>query len=372
VEVIVRLFFVALAVGMVIGSNTSLAQAAAPGSSGFSSAPASSGAASGVSSAVSSAPSVSAQKRYTEVGFLSGYYSTVEMRHHLNTYYDQEGYLATREPSMHLRLQLGLQLYGGLVDTYATLGIYKLPESQQVLQRRPELALDIYPVRNMYFTLLQYNLVQLPYKKSDATNSDSIDVANDEEKSSDEVDGTVYTLGLAPTAKWPMALGSSILELKAGIDGWTRLYSQRQYTGNYNDEFDDEDGGRFSLDESAKSSEAAGVKEEPIEDYAMHYQTQYMAGFAFKMGFFPDLSSEVTINHNSRFDPVYTRSEDGGVEYKYGADRYSFYRWRLQYEMSSRVSLINDFYHFHDGFFAGERSGSDRRFRNIARITCRL
>jgi hypothetical protein len=315
-------------------------------------------------------PTMAAQKSASRVD-AGGFYSTIELRHHVNTYYDAEGYLAKREPSLHARLQFGTQLYSGLIDTYATLGVYKLPSTQQVLQRRPELAVDVYPVRNSYFTLLQYNFIQLPFEKPDEIDARRERESSEDEKTTDTVDGTIYTIGFAPTVHWPLALGASTLELKTGLDAWTRLYSRRQYTGDFTDEMAEDDGeDRLGLD--PEGSDPDGAEGEPIEDYAMHYQTQYMAGFAFKPSFVPGLTSELTANHNSRFDPRYTRDEEGAVDYEYSASRYSYYRWRLQYEITPRVALINDFYHFHEGFFEGKRQGDDRRFRNIARITCRL
>ena len=42
----------------------------------------------------------------------------------------------------------------------------KTTQTQQVLQRRPRIQADIYPIKSKYFVLRQYNLVKLPLKQT--------------------------------------------------------------------------------------------------------------------------------------------------------------------------------------------------------------
>jgi hypothetical protein len=170
-------------------------------------------------------------------------------------------------------------------------------------------------------------------------------------------------------AKLPLITGASRLDVKAGLDGWTKLYSRKQYTSTYyqaeNDDTDDEHMTLVGGD--------SGTTGEPIEDTAMHYQGEALGGLSFTPAYLHGFKGEVTAHYLSKFDPVYTREEDGRVDYHYGAERYSFFRLRLHYDLTDRVSLADDFYDFHDGFFASDRRGDlNWRYRNIARLTCRL
>jgi len=310
--------------------------------------------------AQASTPAVSASKKSDPVQLGGKWYSTVELRHHINTYYNEQGGYGHQEPSLHARLQFGAQFYDGIVDAYATLGVFKEPTSQQVLQRRPELDLDYYPWKNDFATILIYNMVQLPVR---AANSG----ATVEDEKDDYSASSVYMMGLAPTLKYPLIKGASRLDLKAGVDGWTRLYSRKQYTTSYSDadKEDEADDGRLGLNAAADGAA-------PIEDYALHYQAQALAGVAFSPEFAHALNVETTAHYHSKFEPRYTREPSGNVDYVYGVERYAYYRIRLHYDLSDRVAVTNDFYHFHEGFFAENRKGIERRYRNILRLSCRL
>lgn len=282
------------------------------------------------------------------------WYATLEFRHHINTYYDPGDYLGGQEPSAHARLQVGTTLYDGYLDAYGTVGVYKIPQTQQVFQRRPQLALDVYPLRHDNFTLLQYNMIQLPFDEahqdpeSDATATDA---------------GTIYTAGFAPSARWSFPAGASRFTLTGGVDGWTKMYSRAQATDDYKT---DENDSRLGL-------EPIGDDEpKEIEDYAQHYFTQALVGIKWDRLLSGDIETSLAASYRSDYEPFY-EVQDGATDYKYKADRYSFYKWRMKIRISERLSFINDFYHFHDGLFAAKRRGEDnRRFRNIARIQCKL
>lgn len=286
------------------------------------------------------------------------WYGSVELRHHINTFYEQEGYLGRQEPSMHARLQLGLQLYNRSLDIYATLGAFKRPKTQQALQRRPEIAADLYLVRNTYFRLLQYNIFQLPFDQRSQDENTSIEVDGSQA-------GSVYIFGLDPQLRAPLLASASKLSVKLGVDAWTKLYSRKQYTTNYSEPESDDIGKGSAL----TASDTKDV--EPIEDTQPHYDVLAYTGLNYDSEYFPNLSTELSVNYNSKFVPQYEVSKDG-VETSYKAERYSFYKMRLRYKINERLALLNDFYHFHGGFFQSERDGEERRFRNIARLSCQL
>lgn len=295
-------------------------------------------------------------------GALGGkWYGSVEVRHHANVYYDESGYYERLDPAVHARLQLGAQFYEGMVDAYTTLGVFKETESQQVLQRQPEVALDLYPVKNDYFQLLQYNFVQLPVRRSNTS-----DKPTEEDSSEAYNPATVYTVGLAPTVKFPVVSSGTRIEFKAGVDGWTRLYSRKQYVEGEQILDDEDEPSRFGL------NAPAGEDQEPIEDRAMHYQGQGLAGIGLSPAFARSFNAETTGHYHSRWTPRYSYNDRGGTDYEYGVDRYSYYRVRLKLDLNERLALTNDFYHFHQGLFEAERKGEERRYRNILRLSCRL
>ncbi len=279
-------------------------------------------------------------------------YGSVEVRHHLNTYYDNQGFYNRQEPSLHTRLQLGAQMYEGRVDFYGTLGVYKRPDTQQIQQRKPELALDFYPMKSDLLTLLVYNIVQFPVRNPD--------YRHDEEREEAHGDGTTYIFGMAPTMRFRSVVQAPKIDLKVGLDGWTKMYSRKQYTGEYS--VDDEGDGH---------SAALTTNEEEIEDTAMHYKLQGFAGGSISMAAVKDVMLEITTHYQSDFRPVYERIE-GDVEYHYGATRFSFMKARLNWDLSPRVSVANDFYQYYEGLFDDKRAGIERRFRNVARLTCKL
>ena len=282
------------------------------------------------------------------------WYASLVFRHHINTFYDTDGYLGRQEPTVHARAQFGAQFYDRMLDVYGTVGVYKRPETQQVLQRRPELSIDFYPFSGTYFSLLQYNTVQFPFEAREQ--DPEADVTSSEA-------GSVYTVGVAPMAKYPFTWFNSKWKWKAGVDGWTKMYSRKQYTGDYESENEDEEG-RLSLTSSKEEDES-------IEDFANHYENLAMLGLQVKPSLINGLMGEASATYQSEYRPRYTKTVTG-TEYEYGVTRYSYYKLRLKYAISSRVSVVNDFYHFHGGLFESKRSEEDRRFRNIARLTLKL
>ena len=302
-------------------------------------------------------PQVKATKKDDSLPSIK-WYGTAEVRHHINTYYAEDNSYGHQEPSLHVRLQLGAQFYDGLLDTYLTLGAYKLSETQQILQRRPELGADFHIIRHPNFELLQYNLFELPYR----------DTTVDPETQEDGEMGTVIMVGVAPTAKLPFVGLGAKWEAKGGFDAWTKLFSRKQYTAAVTDERtspeDDEDEGHLGL---TGDPEATG----PIEDTAMHYRLLATWGVTGQVLALPEVVGEVTGNYFTKFEPHYYE-KDSAIDYTYVPERYSYLRVRLQYQFNERWAVTNEFYDFYDSFFRGQRRGDERRYRNVARMTVKL
>jgi len=291
-----------------------------------------------------------------ESEFPAKVYGSVELRHQLNTYYNNAKNSRSRQvPSMHGRAKIGATFRRGLVDSYFTLGVIKSPNTQQIQQRRPEFEMDIYPLVGRFGQIVQYNLVQFPFEVNDYEASENPDYKPD----------TVYTIGFAPTLVFPMDLGGSLLTLKTGLDYWTQFFSRKQYRDDHREPGE---GDHFA---AVDESEEGQSPREPLEDTAMRYYSEYMAAMGVSPSFDRDISFEIGAFYDVKYLPKYQENSDY-VDYHYVKETNSHYRLRLQYQLSARASFVNDFYHFHGSLFERKSYGDDRRFRNIARLSYKL
>ena len=274
-------------------------------------------------------------------------YASVELRHHVNSHFEKNGYAKQYVPSMQFRSQLGLVLYEGHVDLYSTFGVVKYPQTQRILQRRPEINLDFYPIKSPFFKLRQYHYWRLPFSRETSDPATRYESPWDEEA---DRDGTVYTVGLNPVFRHKVSTQYGIFEGKVGSDLLTRLYSRKQTVQI--DGIKDQDGNE-------------------VEDYIPRIGSKQFLGLQFAAQDVPGLKLMGHIYFESRFYPNYHQKEYG-TYYHYKVSRFSFYKLRLYLQLNKRLSLINDFYHFHNGFFAKNRFEHEKRFRNVMRISCLL
>lgn len=295
----------------------------------------------------------------SETAFPAHVYGTVELRHHINTYYDKQDYRTRQDPSFHARIKLGASFRQGFIDAYTTLGVIKGPQSQQLVQRRPEFEIDLYPLAIDYVQVVQYHLVELPFSNTEFADEDSPDP---------ESEGTAYSIGVAPSVSLPVSLARSRLSWKAGVDVWTKLYSKPQYRGHNENEIREDD--HFAAAPEESTNEAGNADSQRRQDPALRYYSLYMLGVAIEPSFLNQLNFEASLFYDNRFVPNYV-SEDSD-EYRYKPVRSSYYRLRAKFVITERTSVINDFYHFHEGFFEAKRRDDHRRFRNIARISYQL
>lgn len=282
-------------------------------------------------------------------------YAYVELRHHLNSYYDQKNVRTKQEPTLHARAKIGSTFNNGVIDAFATLGVIKGSETQQVVQRRPEIEADIYLFSGKYGQIVQYNIARLPFS----------DAKYDSENDDASKQGTIYMIGIAPTLVLPIDIYGSSLKLKSGFDYWTELYSRKQMRSNRREREDD----HFAATDSEESTSEENGK----EDTALKLFSEYTAGYSVTPAFSRALTLEALAFYDSDFLPKYKVNEEGEEEQTYSAKRTSHYRIRLQYDANEKWTLMNDFYHFYDGFFKSQTVGDvDRRFRNIMRVSYRF
>jgi len=296
-------------------------------------------------------------------------FGSVELRHQVNSFYDRDGFLLRQEPSAQMRTQIGARLYDRLADLYVTLGAYKVPQTQQILPRRPEIGLDLWPFNGETFSMLFYNVFQPPFRSAEDAPADR-DQGDMDDVRSGGLDGGILTTGLAPSVRQLVPVGSGRLILRAGSDVWTRMYSRKQYLS---DRQPNDESPRFSL--TGRSSETDetgdGAAMTDREDYALHYATQYFATVGVGQSWLPQLTGEIGGYYDTRYLPVYAISEDGS-SYRYTADRFSHVRVRLQYALTDRATLSNEFYQYQSGLFAAQRYDGDRRYRNLLRLNWRM
>ena len=177
---------------------------------------------------------------------------------------------------------------------------------------------------------------------------------------SDVPDATELTVGVAPVGKYPINYNDSSIEFKIGADLATKMYDRPQY---------------ISPEEGYSQVYAGlnlkGTDEELIEDHAQRIYTQLFASVEISPSYLKDAALETGVFFDRRFIPRYS-VENEKLTYDYEPQQTSHYRIRLSYDVTNRISIINDFYHYFDGSFDNEANNDDRRYRNILRFSTSL
>ncbi|NRA46056.1 MAG: hypothetical protein HRU09_13980 [Oligoflexales bacterium] len=273
------------------------------------------------------------------------FYSNVEIRHQLNAYIEKSpGQNSHEDPSVQVRAQLGSVLYQGVIDLYLNLSAEKLPKNLAVYQRRPEMYANVYILRSKFFKIRQYNVWRLPFTSSRKM------LEKYESRWDEELDreGTVYIVGLNPSFNLEFASSMARWEAYLATDLSSRLYSRTQYAT-----FSDKRSGELGT----------------IEDHVPRLGSVQALGGYLSPNALPKLKIGGSIHFRSYFLPYYFQTNDLGVQNRYLADRASYYKLRLQFQLNDRLTLINDFMHFHQGFFASKRRGKEKRYKNIFRVS---
>lgn len=282
------------------------------------------------------------------------YYSSFEIRHHLNSYYKDQKNLSHKSPSVHLRSQFGSTLYEGHLDLYATIGLYKETETQTFKYRRPQFEVDLYPLKNKSFIIRQYNIFKIGLKNSDH-------VSNDEEFE-DSINDTSYTVGVDARAYYTINEQGSTLQFKIGNNLWSKLYDRPRYIQD-------------ELDEDPERDDLALVGEIDTElsqeDYVSRIWNTHNVTMSYRNSYMKKLSTDISAYYRHFFYPEY-QSTENHLKYKYIVDRTSYLRLRVKFDLTEHLSFINDFYQFHDSLFQGLKVGSERRYRNITRLSYRM
>jgi hypothetical protein len=275
----------------------------------------------------------------------AGLYSNFEMVHLLDSYHDQEDLIVERAAATQARLVMGYASPGGKLEMFGTLGAIKLPNSQQVIERRPELEVDAYVEHNANLKLLTVAIAKAPF--SDST--------YDRQNNLVQHHGTIVQTGLRLLVEEQNIASLNWLGIYAGTEGFTNFYSRQQYVHSepqYKDE-------ALSLVETPSSSE-------PIEDSKQHFNSEASMGFTLRPSWFSGLNADLAALWKRNFSPRYlpVHGSDEGFE----IEERSSYRVRMKLQLSSDVEFQNEFQQHFGGAFSRRSPTEEKRFSNVAKI----
>jgi hypothetical protein len=257
---------------------------------------------------------------------------------------------------------MGGNFYNRLLDISVGVGAAKLPASQRVFQKRPDVTVDAYPYRSNLLNLMIYASALFPVRAEDLDPTEFADGDRYDRDYRRAIDATVISVGAAPNFKLEGNFTVGRPSIVLGADVWTRMYSKPVYIR-------EADGSR-ELGLLAIGSPAV---EKPFEDRAMRYVHQESAAVSFSPAVLPNLRAEVAGYSESRYLPeyVYEAASDSWT-YSYVPERVSFTRFKVEYELTQSTTISNELYVFRNGFFQEDRVNDQRRFRNIARLAVKL
>jgi hypothetical protein len=292
----------------------------------------------------------------------AGFYGLLDFRHTANEYYDESGELLRVDPALHGKLRMGGNFYNRFLDVSVGVGAAKLPASQRVFQKRPDVTVDVYPYRSHLLNLMIYGNALFPVKAEDLDPTEFADGDRYDRDYRRAIDATVISVGVAPNMKLEGSYSVGRPSIVVGADVWTRMYSKPLYIS-------ETDGSR----ELGLLATDSPIVEKPFEDRAMRYVHQESVAIGFSPAVLPNLRAEVAGYSESRYLPEYVYNKTSGSwNYWYVPERVSFTRFKVEYELTQSTTISNELYVFRNGFFQEDRVNDQRRFRNIARLAVKL
>lgn len=277
------------------------------------------------------------------LGHSSPIRAAVEMNHFHFSKLDQDSLKSSEENSLQIRARLGVRFWKDQGELFGVIGAIKKNDYQRLIQKRSYIELSFYPSISHWLQIHQYNVVHLPFS-DDGYNQDYSDP---------QQQGSIYTIGIAPTLRWKHRHDGIGLDLFAGFDIWSRLYSRDQSVEP--DQVADEDLGLF-------------LESEPlIEDKADIYGA-IMAGISIYPAYLRRASLSLKAYLVNRQVPHYERKNDLW-ESRYRVLKSSYYQVKAKYALSEDWVIANESYFFYSDYFGEKVDRIGRRLRNIIRLT---
>ena len=279
-------------------------------------------------------------------------YLSFEIRHQTNTYHDLQNRYLHQDPSLHMVLRTGLHSLEDRLDGYLTVGFIKVPNTQKVIVRRPELGLDFYWWKERKFHISSFNLIKLPFSDGDFDDQNLIP----------RFQGAIFSPGIAAIFYPRTHLSAGELGFTSGVDIWGEFYSRRQFIDRKIDWI--EENGNDLVEDRVQGQKMEAVKS-PLF-------TRWFAGMVLRPVFFRELLIRATTYYDISHVPRYTFSHSGVIE-EYGKKIASFYLVKIEYKISDNFRIMSQFYQYYKDFFRDTVVGSEeRRNRSILRLAWRL
>ena len=306
--------------------------------------------------------SAGGMKKFSAPTPAAGLYGLIDLKHTTNDYYSDLGRRVKRDPAAHAKLRVGAKFYGETLDVSAGVGGAKLPASQRVYQKRPDITVDMYPVKGRNLNILVYVNAMFPVRSEDLDPTEFADGDRYDGDYRRAMDATVMSVGIAPNMKTEGVFAVGKTSITFGADAWTRMYSKPLY-------IEQDDGSR----ELGLLAKEAPEVEKPFEDRALRYVHQETIALGYSPAVFPRLQTEIAGYSESRYLPRYHQnSQTGSWDYTYEPERISFTRYKIAMDITQSATVSNELYYFRNGFFAEDRINDQRRYRNIVRLAFKL
>ncbi len=301
-------------------------------------------------------------KKFGQGSSAQGFYGSFDLRHTVNDYFSETGKRLRRDPALHAKLRLGGKFYGDTIDLSAGFGGTKLPASQRVYQNRPDIMVDVYPLKSRFINVMFYANAMFPVRSSDLDPTEFSDGDRYDQDYRRAMDATIMTAGVAPNVKLETYTRFGRLFARLGADAWTRVYSKPLY-------IEEGDGSR---ELGLVDEKAPGITTK-FEDRAMRYVHQETGAVGYSPSFLQKLEAEVAGYTETRYLPKYSLNAATGTwDYVYEPEKISFTRVKVVMELTSSTTISNELYYLRNGFFAEDRINEERRFKNIVRLAIKL
>ena len=301
-------------------------------------------------------------KKFASPAAAGGFYGLVDIRHTTNDYYNEVDRRVRRDPAVHGKLRIGAKFYGDTLDLSVGFGGAKLPASQRLFQKRPDVTCDMYPLKGRNLNILVYANAMFPVRSTDLDPTEFSDGDRYDRDYRRSIDATVMSAGIAPNLKIEGGFAMGRASLTFGADAWTRMYSKPLF-------IEEGDGSR----EVGLVEEKTPQVDKPFEDRAMRYVHQETVAIAYSPAVFQKLQTEVAGYVESRYLPRYRQNKETlAWDYTYAPERISFTRYKIAIDMTPSATISNELYYFRNGFFSEDRINDQRRYKNIVRLAFKL